>query len=125
MRRLTSARYGRARLCAVALTTAAVLGVGVSAASGSNVEPASYSNTLESGTSVTIKKVVHTPAIPPNPDIVFLADTSGSMEEALANVQANAASIMSTVNSAQPAGATAEFAAADYKDGRPGEFPEG
>jgi uncharacterized repeat protein (TIGR01451 family) len=32
---------------------------------------------------------------------------------------------MTTVNEAQPAGAVAEFAAADYKDGRPGPEPEG
>lgn len=117
--------HGRARLCALAATIVASLAIGVSAAAGSGVEPASYSNTLESGSSVTITKTVHTPPIPPNPDIVFLSDTSGSMEAVLSNVQANATSIMNEVNAAQPPGATAEFAAADYKDGRPGEEPEG
>jgi uncharacterized repeat protein (TIGR01451 family) len=47
------------------------------------------------------------------------------MTETIKNVQENATSIMNTVNAAQPPGATAEFAAADYKDGRPGEEPEG
>jgi uncharacterized repeat protein (TIGR01451 family) len=41
------------------------------------------------------------------------------MESALSNVQSHATEIMNTVNAAQPSGATAEFAAADYKDGRP------
>jgi len=115
----------RAQLCVLAGITTVALGVGVSVASGSGVEPSSYSNTLESGSSVTIKKIVHTPAIPANPDIVFLSDTSGSMESALTNVQSNVSSIMNTVNTGQPPGASAEFAAADYKDGRPGAFPEG
>jgi len=109
----------RAKLYLLAGTALAMLGFSTSAAAGAGVEPTSYSNTLESGSSVTITKTVHTPAIPPNPDIVFLSDTSGSMELALANVQANATNIMNTVNAAQPPGATAEFAAADYKDGRP------
>lgn len=101
------------------------LGVNVAAALGAGVEPASYSNTIESGNSVTITKTVHTPPIPPNPDIVFLSDTTGSMGSAIENVQANATSIMNTVNAAQPPGATAQFAAADYKDGRPGGEPGG
>src|SRR5262249_1417799 len=40
-------------------------------------------------------------------------------------VQSNATSIMETVNKAQPPGAKAEFAAAEYKDGRPGPPPGG
>ena len=115
----------RVRLCVLVGTTAAALGIGVSVAAGSPVEPSSYSNTVESGSSVTIKKVVHTPPIPPNPDIVFLSDSSGSMGPVLANVATGAKSIMNTVNAAQPPGATAKFAAADYKDGRPGPEPEG
>ena len=101
------------------------LGVNAAVALGAGVEPTSYSNTIESGSSVTITKTVHTPPIPPNPDIVFLSDTTGSMEEAIVNVRENATSIMNAVNLAQPTGATAQFAAANYKDGRPGEEPEG
>lgn len=108
-----------AQLCALASATVLALGLSTSIAVGAGVEPASYSNTLESGSSVTITKTVHTPPIPPNPDIVFLSDTSGSMEPALSNVQSHVTEIMNTVNAAQPSGATAEFAAADYKDGRP------
>jgi uncharacterized repeat protein (TIGR01451 family) len=115
----------RVRFLVLIAIVAAALGVSVSAALGFGVEPTSYSNTVESGSSVTVTKTVHTPPIPPNPDIVFLSDSSGSMEAVLSNVQSNASSIMSTVSKAQPPGATADFAAADYKDGRPGAFPEG
>jgi uncharacterized repeat protein (TIGR01451 family) len=108
-----------AQLCALASATVLALGLNAGIAAGAGVEPASYSNTLESGSSVTITKTVHTPPIPPNPDIVFLSDTSGSMELTLSNVQSHVTEIMNTVNAAQPPGATAEFAAADYKDGRP------
>jgi uncharacterized repeat protein (TIGR01451 family) len=109
----------RARLCVLVSTTLVALGFSASVAAGAGVEPVSYSNTLESGSSVTITKTVHTPPIPPNPDIVFLSDTSGSMELTLSNVQSHVTEVMNTVNAAQPPGATAEFAAADYKDGRP------
>jgi uncharacterized repeat protein (TIGR01451 family) len=113
------------RLCVLVGVTVIALGANLGVAFGSGVEPASYSETLESGSSVTITKTVHTPAIPPNPDIVFLSDTTGSMESAIKNVQANATSIMESVNAAQPPGAKAQFAVANYKDGRPGEEPEG
>ena len=46
-------------------------------------------------------------------DIVFLADTTGSMGSAISNVRTNAGSIMSTVRAAQP---DSEFGAAEYKD---------
>ena len=90
------------------------------ASAGTGVSPPSFTAALASGSSVTITKTVHTPPIPPNPDIVFLSDTTGSMGPAIANVQANAASIMNTVRVAQP---TAEFAAAQYKDGDPNFCP--
>jgi hypothetical protein len=65
------------------------------------------------GGSVNVAKSVPTPAIPPNPEICFLADTTGSMGPAIANVQANAVSIMNTVLASQP---SAEFCAAQYRD---------
>jgi len=83
------------------------------ASAGTGVSPPSLRAALESGSSVTITKTVHTPPIPPNPDIVFLSDTTGSMGPAIANVRANATSIMNKVIAVQP---TAEFAAAEYKD---------
>jgi uncharacterized repeat protein (TIGR01451 family) len=101
----------RPRLFAGAVLTMLVFGVSV--AGGAGVDPASYSATLNSGDSVTITKTVHTPDIPPNPDLVFLADTTGSMGSAIANVKANAGSVMTQVATAQP---TSEFGVAQYKD---------
>jgi hypothetical protein len=103
----------RALTAVVAGTIALSLAVAVGAARSQGVDPASYSSALDQGGSVTITKTVHTPAIPPNPDIYFLTDSTGSMGDAISNVQSNAASIMSTVATAQP---TAEFGAGDYKD---------
>jgi uncharacterized repeat protein (TIGR01451 family) len=96
-----------------AVASTLMLAVGVTAASGSGVDPSSYAATLTSGSSVTITKTVHTPAIPPRVDILFLADTTGSMGPTIANVQSNASTIMSDVRSAQP---DTEFGAANYRD---------
>ena len=97
-------------VASAALTSLLVAGP---ASASTGVSPPSFSAALPSGSSVTITKTVHTPPIPPNPDIVFLSDTTGSMGAAIANVRTNASTIMSTVVAAQP---TAEFAAAEYKD---------
>jgi Integrin beta chain VWA domain len=83
------------------------------ASAGTGVSPPSFRAAVESGSSLTITKTVHTPPIPPNPDIVFLSDTTGSMGPAIANVRANATTIMNKVLAVQ---STAEFAAAEYKD---------
>lgn len=100
--------------CAVPLALAsALLGVASSATAVPGVTPSSYAAALAPGDSVSIKKIVETPAIPPNPDIVFLADTTGSMAGSIANVKANAATILSQIKAAQP---TAQFAVAEYKD---------
>lgn len=109
MKRMLGTAIAFAGLVSLSLATPAIAGA-------SGVDPASYSATLASGSSATITKTIHTPAIPPNPDIVLLSDTTGSMGATIANVQANADSIMSTVAADQP---TAEFAAAEYKDGDP------
>jgi hypothetical protein len=54
-----------------------------------------------------------TPVIPPKPDVMFLADTTGSMGGALTNMKGSVSSIMSQVLAAQP---DAQFGAANYKD---------
>ncbi len=88
------------------------LSVGIASAVP-GVTPPSVSATLLPGASTTVAKTVETPPIPPNPDIVFLADTTSSMSGAIGNVQAGAATIMSTVLAAQP---TAQFGVANYTD---------
>jgi hypothetical protein len=77
------------------------------------VDPPTVTNSLDPGESLTVAKTVHTPAIPPRPDIMFLADTTFSMNAALGNVKTNATSIMNTVRLAQ---ADSQFGAANYQD---------
>ena len=104
---------GLSRTSLATATAVALTAAGTAAVAAPGVTPPSYSNSLEPGQSVTITKTVETPVIPPNPDIVFLADTTTSMGASIGNVQANSSSIVSQVLADQP---TAEFAVADYKD---------
>jgi PKD domain len=114
---------GMLRLGLLASTALLVLAFGAGQAFANGVDPASVTATLTHGQSVTVTKTVHTPAIPANPDIVFLSDTTGSMGGAIANVKTNATTIMNDVNGAQPPGAIAQFGAAEYKDGTPNFCP--
>lgn len=77
------------------------------------ITPASVERFLDPGASTNVDKTVGTPVIPPRPDICFLADTTGSMGAALANVIANATDIMNDVLAVQP---DAQFCAAEYRD---------
>ncbi len=92
----------------------------VRAADPPGVSPTSVTAFLTPGQSTTISKSVATAAIPPTPAIVLLSDTTGSMGPAIANVQSNIGTIVSSVLSSQP---TALFDVADYKDGDPISCP--
>ncbi len=89
----------------LAMTSAAVAVPGVT--------PAAVEKSLDPGGSAVIAKSVETPEIPPEPDIVLMADTTGSMGAAISNVKSNAASIMNQVQASSPA---AQFAVAEYRD---------
>jgi hypothetical protein len=65
------------------------------------------------GGSVKLGRSQITPRIPPKPDIVFLADTTGSMTRAIDNVKSKAVEIMQQVLDAQP---NAQFGVAAYQD---------
>jgi uncharacterized repeat protein (TIGR01451 family) len=90
-----------------------VVGSVATAADPPGVTPKTYTNTLLPGHSAIVSKTVQTSEIPPNPDLVFLADTTGSMGGAIGNVQTNATDVMNDVLGAQP---TSNFGAASYKD---------
>ncbi|MDY6892706.1 MAG: vWA domain-containing protein [Chloroflexota bacterium] len=77
------------------------------------VTPQEVMAELAPGESMTVDKSVITPPIPPNPDIYFLADTTGSMGEAIAAVQTDASSIMTSILTVQP---TAQFGVGNYRD---------
>jgi hypothetical protein len=111
-------RKRRTVLAAAILLTA--IGVAVPtrlAAAVAGVDPATVDLTLAAGASSTFAAQVTTPVIAPEPDIVFLADTTGSMDPALANVRNNLPSIMDEVRAAQP---NARFGIAAYKEQRDG-----
>jgi hypothetical protein len=109
------------RLRAIALTGLATMLVGAglalpsqpASAADPGVEPPSVLLTLGPGGSASVNKVVHTAPVPPTPDVVLLADTTGSMGSALDNVHANVPAIVDTVTGAQ---SNARFAVAEYKD---------
>lgn len=87
------------------------------AAAAVGVDPGSVELTLAPGAAATFAANVTTPAVAPAPDIVFLADTTGSMDPALANVRNNLPAIMADVRAAQP---NARFGVAEYKEERDG-----
>ena len=108
--KFTRARFLRASSLA-AIGWALILQASLASA---QVSPPTYEDNLAPGQGNDIAKTVQTPEIPPRPDIVFLADTTGSMGAAIANVQANAASIMTTVDAGTSG--IPFFAAAEYRD---------
>ena len=112
IRTITSHRR-RVILPLVALAASILVGAAIAANPG--VDPQTVTNTVNPGDSFTVAKTVHTPVIPPNPDIIFLADTTGSMGPAIANVQANATTIMNNI-AATPGIGSPEFGAANYTD---------
>jgi hypothetical protein len=77
------------------------------------VDPASVEVSLDPGASTDVAKTVHTPEILPTPDIYFLADSTGSMDDVIANVQADAASVLATVDGLAN---DPRYGAGDYKD---------
>ncbi len=92
------------------LLTLALAGV---AHGAPGVDPQVVEVTLNSGKSIDVTKTVHTSPIPPKVDVYFLSDTTGSMSPAIADVQANAGTILSTVSGGS---ADTAFGAGDYKD---------
>jgi len=81
---------------------------------GSGVTPKSVEVTLPAGGSTDVAKSVETTRLPPKSDFVFLADNTGSMGDAIANVKANSQAIIDAI---QAAGATdAQYGVANYQD---------
>lgn len=99
------------RRSALAITSGLLLSLPATAWAG--VSPTTVSQSADPGTVLHVTKTVTTPVIPPKPDIVLLADETGSMADAIASVRAEMASIVTTVKAAQP---DAHFAVASYKD---------
>jgi uncharacterized repeat protein (TIGR01451 family) len=93
--------------------SAVMMALALSTSALADVSPSTVTATKNPGDSFTVDKTVTTPAIPPRPDVVFLADSTGSMGGAIANVRTGATNIMNQVRIAQ---ADSQFGVADYKD---------
>jgi len=78
-----------------------------------SITPSVVNEVIWPGTSIEIEKTVQTPVIAPKPDILFLADTTGSMGSVITNVRDNAVAIMNVILAAAP---DAQFGVANYKD---------
>jgi uncharacterized repeat protein (TIGR01451 family) len=113
MFRTFRSRRRQVTLSLAVLAAAALTGAAIAANPG--VDPQTVTKTVNPGDSFNVAKTVHTPVIPPDPDIVFLADTTGSMGPAIANVQTNATSIMNTI-AGTPSVGSPHFGAANYTD---------
>lgn len=79
----------------------------------SPISPALVNPLLFPGESEEVEKCVQVPDLPPKPDIMILFDTTGSMGDDIATVQAKLADLISAVN----AGTTdPQFGVANYED---------
>lgn len=96
----------------LAVLATAFLGAAPSMAMA-GVNPPTVDDNLDPGSSIHVTKTVSTPVIPPRPDVVLVVHSTGSMGPAIANVQSQLSTIVSSVKAAQ---ADAQFAVADYKD---------
>jgi len=79
----------------------------------SPIAPSSVEATLFPGESLDVAKCVEVPEIPPTPDIFFLFDTTGSMGEDIATVQAKLADIITAVGAQTT---DAQYGVAKYED---------
>ncbi|MFG2052423.1 VWA domain-containing protein [Micromonospora sp. NPDC048930] len=110
----TATPRGRRRAVTVAAAvTAMVTAAATPAWAAPGVDPATVDRAADPGATIPISKVVSTPPIPPNPDVVLLVDTTGSMGPAIANVRTNLQQVIDNVRGAQP---SAQFAVASYRD---------
>ena len=78
-----------------------------------SLTPSTVTATIAPGGSTQITKIVQTPTIAPNLDVVFLCDTTGSMGGVISAMQTNASTIMTSILAGS---STAEFAVGEYKD---------
>ena len=97
----------------VGATFPAIVGAAPVGAAPPGVAPESVSAVLPPGGSTDAEKTITTPEQPPSLDVYFLSDTTGSMSSALADVQTNSATILSTV---QGGSADVRFGAGNYRE---------
>ncbi|MBN2077039.1 MAG: VWA domain-containing protein [Dehalococcoidales bacterium] len=99
-------------LSAIVLTVIVTVTIGIPCYA--SISPESITATLEPGESVYETKTVHIEAIPPEVDVVFAFDLTGSMGEILTTAKTKALDIMTTLTSAL--GSDVQFGVMSYMD---------
>lgn len=102
-----------ALLIGVAMAASITVAAPAGANDGPALDPPFVNEIIFPGQSIDIDKSVHTPAIPPDPEIYFLVDTTGSMGSVIGEVQTEIGLIITAILLEQP---TAEFGLGQYKD---------
>ena len=98
---------------ATILLTIPLTGTQVVAGNGP-VDPSEVRIILDSdGAEVEIPKEITLPELPPNPDIMFLVDTTASMGAVIAGIQADMMAIQTSVKAMEP---SAQFGVSEYRD---------
>lgn len=88
---------------------------------GGGVHPPQINKEIRPGDSIEVTKTVRSSSVPANPDIVFLADTTVSMRQAVDTVKEEITDVMRRVLEVQP---NAHFGVAQYKDTDPDRSPD-
>jgi len=104
----------RRRLAVLAAATGTLAVATTAGAAGVlGTSPAEVSFDARPGQVIPLTTTVTTPEVPPTPDVVLLADRTGSMGTAIDNVKTHMAEVIATVRASQP---DARFAVAQYCD---------
>ena len=101
------------RFTAVFAATILALVAAIPVSAADTLTPSPVSVTLDAGTSTDINKTLSLDGLPARADIIVAIDTTGSMGIPIAQAQADASSICSTVKGSIPG---ARFAAVDFED---------
>ena len=107
------ATRNRIRFTAVFAATILALVAAIPVSAADTLTPSPVSVTLDAGTSTDINKTLSLDGLPARADIIVAIDTTGSMGTPIAQAQADASSICSTVKGSIPG---ARFAAVDFED---------
>ena len=107
------ATRNRIRFTAVFAATILALVAAIPVSAADTLTPSPVSVTLDAGTSTDINKTLSLDGLPARADIIVAIDTTGSMGIPIAQAQADASNICSTVKGSIPG---ARFAAVDFED---------
>ena len=103
----------RLRFAAVLAAGILWLVAAIPVAAADTLTPTPVTTTLVAGTSTTVNKTLALDGLPARADIIVAIDTTSSMTAPIAQAQADAASLCSTVQGSIPG---ARFAAVDFED---------